>query len=280
MQDVLELVNDDCAAVIDCAHGGRMASLRVFGEELLVGRRDDVLGWGCYPLAPWAGRLRDRRFAFGGHCYWMPANFGTDAIHGTVFGRAWEVVAEHAIATELGEDWPFPGRATQGFALGPDALEMRLRIEALDEPFPASAGFHPWFRRRLASGTQAELGFHAAERLLLDANGIPTGERGPMGEGPWDDCFVGVAPDPLIRWPGVLALTLSSSHRHWVVFDEPAHALCVEPWTAPPDALNGGCAIVAPGAALELVMTLRWQRDDSRAAARQRAASTVTKTVV
>ena len=57
MTDSLLLGNADCRVRVDSAHGGRIASLRVYGEELLVGAGDDPLAWGSYPLAPWAGRL-------------------------------------------------------------------------------------------------------------------------------------------------------------------------------------------------------------------------------
>jgi hypothetical protein len=35
----------------------------------------------------------------------------------------------------------------------------------------------------------------------------------------------------------------------------------VEPWTAPPDALNGTPALVRPDEPLLLEMRLRWERD-------------------
>jgi len=260
-EQILALANEDCALRVDCRHGGRVASLRVFGEELLVGPGVDPFSWGCYPLAPWAGRIRGRSFSFAGEQHRLPGNAGEHAMHGTVLLRAWTRVDEQTIATSTGEQWPFAGRVTQRFTLLADALELSLRIEALDAPFPASAGFHPWFRRRLGRGREALLAFSAAQRIVLD-DGMPTGEIGAVGPGPWDDCFTGVQPDPRIRWPGVLELTLGSSHAHWVIYDRPEHALCVEPWTAPPDALNAGAAVVTPGTPLELAMSIRWRRDD------------------
>jgi aldose 1-epimerase len=46
----------------------------------------------------------------------------------------------------------------------------------------------------------------------------------------------------------------------WVVYDEPAHAICVEPETAAPDSLNRSPDIVAPGQPLVAEMTWRWRR--------------------
>lgn len=245
---------------IDLAAGGRMASLQVLGHELLGGDRTDPLGWGCYPLAPWAGRLRRGRFRFDGKDHRVPVNHRPHAIHGTVFKHAWEQIGDAAIATGLGPQWPFAGRAVQRFGLDGNRLRVRLELHAQSEAFAASLGFHPWFRRRLEGSASAELDFRARTRLAVDSTGIPTGELLPPGEGPWDDCFLDVTEPPAVLWPGVLRLRLRADTRCWVVYDTPAHALCVEPWTAPPDALNrDGAAIVEPGHPLILEMTLEWE---------------------
>lgn len=245
---------------IDLAAGGRLASLQVHGHELLGGDRADPLGWGCYPLAPWAGRLCRGRFGFGGKDHRVPVNLRPHAIHGTVFKHAWEQIGDAAIATGLGPQWPYAGRAVQRFGLEGSVLRVRLELHAQREAFPASLGFHPWFRRNLGGSAPAELDFQARARLALDTTGIPTGELLPPGAGPWDDCFLGVADAPAILWPDVLRLRLFAETRCWVVYDRPAHAFCVEPWTAPPDALNREeAAIVEPGRPLVLEMTLEWE---------------------
>lgn len=45
----------------------------------------------------------------------------------------------------------------------------------------------------------------------------------------------------------------------WVVYTIPTEALCVEPQTAPPDALNIGPTIVEPGQPLIAQMTWTWR---------------------
>ena len=66
------LENDVARVVVDLEHGGRLASLRVFGRELLVGPPEDpgaadqLIHWGCYPMAPYAGRVRSA--GYGGVC--------------------------------------------------------------------------------------------------------------------------------------------------------------------------------------------------------------------
>jgi len=261
MTDSLLLGNADCRVRVDAAHGGRIASLRVYGEELLVGAGDDPLAWGSYPLAPWAGRLREGRFRFGGREYRMPCSCGAHAMHGIVFTRRWQRVAGDTLRIELAPDWPFDGFALQRFVLHGDGLDVRLELHARTQTYPASAGFHPWFRRRLGRGAPLALDLHAAQRVVLDGDGLPTGALASPDTASGDDCFFGLHNDPCLHWPGVLRLRLSSNHAHWVVYERPAHALCVEPWTAPPDALNGTPALVRPGEPLVLQMRLRWERD-------------------
>jgi aldose 1-epimerase len=57
------------------------------------------------------------------------------------------------------------------------------------------------------------------------------------------------------------ALSLTSSCDHWVVFDERAHATCVEPQSGPPDAFNlDPAARLAPGESVEGWFELQWRR--------------------
>jgi aldose 1-epimerase len=228
----------DARVTVDPAAGGRVASLEVAGLQLLVPRNDDPLQWGCYPMAPWAGRVRDGKFRFNGVTYDLPLSLPPHAIHGTTFHRAWKYEGDGRLAIDLGDAWPFPGRAVQQISLDSEGLDLRLEVRAESDPFPASVGWHPWFLRRLARGGPAELEFHAESMYERDPAGIPNGRLVPPPPEPWDDCFTDVVSGPSLRWPGALRVSLSSSAAHWVVYSEPEHAICIEPQTGPPDALN------------------------------------------
>ena len=250
------------------AVGGRLASLCVDGLELLV-RADDahaesLLHWGCYPMAPWCSRIRNGVFSFADRCYSLPRRLPPHAIHGTVLDRAWTIeeadTRSCALSIDLGPGWPFPGRARQRIRLVEDGLDLTLEVHATAVPFPASLGWHPWFRRELAGGATAQLDFEAASIYVLDQTDLPTGETRTPGPGPYDDCFTGVERDPVLRWPGALALTLSSSLDHWVVYDALAHAICVEPSSGPPDALNIAPHIVTPGEPLVGHFRIAWNQ--------------------
>jgi aldose 1-epimerase len=266
----LRLTTPRAEATVDLVHGGRLASLVIDGRELLVTDGVGRMSWGSFPMVPFAGRVRDGRFTFRGVEHRLPIEMPPHAIHGTVLDQAWHRLDERSIGTELGPDWPFAGRAIQRFELREDRFDFGLELHA-DDPMPASMGWHPWFRRRPppvgpasigASGSEAasvELDLDAGSMYVRDAAGITTLERVAPVAGPWDDCFTDLRRPPVLHWPGFLELTIDSSCRDWVVYTVPTEALCVEPQTAPPDALNLEPAIVEPGRPLIATMIWSWR---------------------
>lgn len=259
----------EARALLDAEAGGRLAALEVDGLSLLVARGPGALArptaWGSYPLAPWAGRVRRGRFRHGGREYRLPINWPPHAIHGTTFDRAWRVASRDdrsaRLEIDLGEAWPFRGHAVQTFALSENALDWQLTVSAENEPFPACLGWHPWWRRRLERGAEVRLAFEARWMYRRDDEGLALPDRVAPGSGPWDDCFTGVAAPPTLVWDGALRLALRSDGDHWVVYDEPEHALCVEPMTGPPDALNIAPRTVEPGRPLTLSVRASWEPD-------------------
>ena len=257
--DVLRLSAAGVEAVVDLAAGGRIASLRVDGHELLRTAGASPIEWGSFPMAPFAGRVRDAMFTFGGEAWRLPATMPPHAIHGTVLDRRWHLVGAGTISSELGPDWPFAGGVVQRFELAADHLTCRLELHA-DEAMPASIGWHPWFLRRPPGVPgELELDLDAGAMYAKDAAGITTTHLVSPSPGPWDDCFTNLRRPPVLRWPGFLELTVESDRVDWVVFTAPRDALCVEPQSAPPDALNTGPAIVQPGRPLVAEMTWRWR---------------------
>lgn len=258
----VELAAGPATVAIDPEHGGRLSSLRVEGLELLVTAAESPLDWGCYPMAPFAGRIRQGRFRYAGREHQLDRNLPPHAIHGTVYDQPWKV--EHAeptdavLVTDLGRGWPFPGRVVHRVRVAEDAVELRLEVWAEDEPFPASCGWHPWWRRRLARGEPVDLDLDAGAMWVRDDDGIPSGELTDPPPGPWDDCFTELAGPPVLRWEGALELTVESTCMDVVVFDEPSHAVCVEPQTGPPDALRLTPIVVEPGLPLVAEATFAW----------------------
>jgi galactose mutarotase-like enzyme len=232
---------------VDRAHGGRLASLVVHGHEVLVqpepGQPPDPLQWGCYPMAPFAGRTRGGRFRWGGTVHELVANHAGHAMHGTVFDARWLIEQADSgylrLRARLDPGWPFAGWAVQEMALSPQQLELRLEVHSADLPFPATAGWHPWFRRRLAVGGSVQVDLQAGRWYPTGPDGLPTGTLEPVPPTrPWDDCFTAITWPVTLTWPGALELSLTSTCDHVVLYDHPRHAVCVEPQSGPPDALN------------------------------------------
>lgn len=265
----LVLGADGVEAIVDLEAGGRLSSFVVDGRELLVTEGLGQIDWGSFPMVPYAGRVRNGVFEFRGRNWDLPMQLPPHALHGTVLDRPWDALDERTIATELGPSWPFTGRAIQRFELTAGRFTSHLELHA-DEPMPASIGWHPWFRRQppeVAVGSARdpepgalELLFDAGAMFRRDEDGIATRELVvPPPTGPWDDCFTDLRRPPVLRWPGFLELTIESDCPAWVVYTVPTDALCVEPQTAPPDALNTGATIVAPGQPLRAEMVWTWR---------------------
>lgn len=277
-------------ATIDLDAGARLRRLTVGDADevvdILAEVPDDAdpasSGWGSYPMAPWAGRLRHGRFDAHGARTVLRRNqrdgSGTGggpispsidpidgdtppaaderahAIHGTVFARRWQVVAQTGTSLivtcslsdsnePLALGWPHAGIAQQRFNLAHDSIECELSVEFDDASIPVVIGWHPWFAKpdRLSVAPDAE--------YEVDDIGLPTGRLITPSSPPWDTCFTNTTPATL-HYDRRLAsdVTVTSDCDHLVVYDKPAHATCVEPQSGPPDAVNLLARGAAPGA--------------------------------
>ncbi len=241
------------------AAGGRIAQIRVDGVDWLIGPDDgwpQTIGWGCYPMVPWAGRIRRGHFRFGGRGYRLPVNFGGHAIHGVGFSRPWQVDArsDHAAVLSLplprDDYWPFGGLARQAMSLHDHGLRLDLSVQAGEQPMPAVLGWHPWFRK------PDRFIFHPDRMYPRDQDGIATLPTIPPRPGPWDDGFIAEGGAVLER--GAQRLRVTSDCNHWVIYDAAAHATCVEPQTGPPDGFNLEPRIVEAGQTLAMWTEFRW----------------------
>lgn len=259
----MRFVRGDVSVSVDLRNGGRLSSVVVAGRELLVTSAETDLGWGWYPMAPWAGRTRRGQFNYGGVGHQLPLHSDGHAIHGTVLTRRWRADEDGGWSCELGPDWPFSGRVTQRLWLSDDSLQLEMQLQASEQSFPAAIGWHPWFHRFVA-GREARVEIPADYMLERDADGIASDRHVPVPLGPWDDTFGGLHAPVVIEYPGVLRLEVVSDCAYVVVFTEHPDGVCVEPQTAPPDALNRGGTTVEPGLPLKATMELRWTQLGSK----------------
>lgn len=255
---IVRLAAGDLEAELAPQAGGRIAQIRVDGIEQLIGleRGLEAIQWGCYPMLPWAGRIREGRFAFEGRQYQLPINMPPHALHGIAYALPWQVdassddSAELSLALPQDAHWPFGGIARQRIALRGRQLQLHLSVQADELAMPATIGWHPWFRK------PDRLIFAAPQYYPRDAQGMATLPLAPPPLHPWDDCFL--APEEVVLLRGEQRVQLTSDQQHWVVYDAPSHATCVEPQTGPPDAYNLAPHVLAPHETLSMVFAMDW----------------------
>jgi len=262
---ILTLTAGEATVTIHPNAGCRIGQITVGDQGLLVDVPDSAhpMAWGSFPMAPWAGRIRNGRFRFADADRELTINHHdgdgpprAHAIHGLVFDRSWpEVhdVSDTSCSASRALDWEFGGWVTQTIELSNDRVVVTLSIESTGRRFPAELGWHPWFRK------PDRLDFSPTAMYERDEFGIPTGAIVEPTEGPWDDCFVNTEPVVLHydrhRAPSV---RLGSDCDHWVVFDIPTASTCVEPQSGPPDAFNLHPHVVGPDTPLRRTMTVSW----------------------
>ena len=241
-------------------------------------------------LFPFAGRLRGSTFAFGDRTYGLKDSLfnAGNAIHGFVLNRPWRVTEQaaaratgefHASVDEPGllEQWPADFRIAVTYEVAGTALRCEVRVDNPDErPLPFGLGTHPYFRVPLGEGDAAGCRVTVPAGAYWElADGLPTGRRFPatgerdltaglpFGDAQLDDVLTDLrAEDGRVRTaivdPGsgrTLTQTFDAAFRHCVVFTPPhRQAVCVEPYTAVPDAfaleaagVETGLRVLAPG---------------------------------
>lgn len=232
----------DLSAVVDPSLGARLTSVSVAGTELLAGGGDPLTS-GCYPMAPWCGRIRNARFPWRSETVSVPATDGSHALHGLVHLARWTVVDSTPTSVTMCvtldvPPWTARASVTHLVSVTPERLRCELSVETSGGEFPAQVGWHPCF----AGHTNTELSF--ARMYRREADGITDGTLVEPTSGPWDDCFVGPHSNPVIRW-GDMAVDVSSDCDHWVVYDRVPGLLCVEPQSGPPNAFNHVAGAIA-----------------------------------
>ena len=197
-------------------------------------------------MAPFAGRIRDGRFAWDGQIHELAPNHAGHAMHGTVFDRRWLVELADVGYLRLRADLQ-PGLALR--RAGPstrwrcraDRLELRLEVHtdrrhASPPRWAGTRGSGGASRSaaRSRSPSTPSAGTPAASTASRSGS-----VEAPPPTGPWDDCFTAVTwPVAADAGPGPSRSRMTSTCDHVVLYDEPRHAICVEPQTGPPDALN------------------------------------------
>jgi galactose mutarotase-like enzyme len=120
---------------------------------------------------------------------------------------------------------------------------------------PISFGFHPYLRIPGVPRAEWDVAFPVRRHILIDDREIPTGATeavepisGPIGERTWDDGYDQLDGHRLEIRGGDRTLTveLTDGYRVVQIFAPPEQEyICVEPMTAPANALNGPAEALA-----------------------------------
>ncbi|CAN5228148.1 aldose 1-epimerase [soil metagenome] len=246
---MITLVQGTTRVLVDPVAGGRLVGLAVGGRQLLMPAPPDSTPahGGCYPMVPWAGRIRYGRFSLLGRDVQLEIDAPPHALHGLAYRRPWRVTSADADRCGLAIDlstpevaaagWPFGGTVTQAIRATADGVALAMTITAGEGALPLTFGWHPWFVRHLA-GVEGQAVVDAGAMYARDAEGLPTGALIDVPPGPWDDCMTDLRATPGVRWPGVGRVEVRSDLDHLVVFDQHPTGICIEPQSGPPDAVN------------------------------------------
>ena len=254
ISNMITLSSGNVEIVIDVDHGARLSSVRFGHTELLMQHtHDDSFSWGCYPMAPWAGRTRNGIFEYQGTSVQLPINSAPHAIHGLVHDAVWQVVntapTNATLRVDLDQRWPFAGWVEHRISVDSTSVNLQLTVHATEHndeiiSMPAQVGWHPWFVRPV----QLEAEFKTM--YVRDSDGIAGAQRAlqeqDVMQSPLDDCFTDAIAAPLLTYDNGLVVRLESDCSHWVVYNEPSHAICVEPQSGPPNGLNSEPLAVSP----------------------------------
>jgi aldose 1-epimerase len=242
---------------------------------------EKVLDAACFPLVPFANRIRGGNFRFRGREVRLAPNMAGDPspLHGQGWLNPWNVgrIDDRSAALEFHHgpgEWPWAYEARQEFALDEQGLTATLTCRnASSEPMPCGLGFHPYF----PCGPATRLKTRVAVAWTVDDKVLPVDkvaaegrydlrERRVCGQG-LDNGFGGWGGEACMSdpdWP--FDIRLSSRQAHFFqLYSPPDGAIFVaEPVTHANAALNApeeqwpelGMRVLEPGEELRLTMRL------------------------
>jgi aldose 1-epimerase len=190
--------------------GNNAYEMKVKGRPILWAPFTTLAEWKAKPaqagnpfLAPWANRIDQNAFFFGGKKYLLNTDLGNfrldgnkKPIHGLlVYAADWRITTLWAdqkgaqVTSRLefwkNPDWmaqfPFAHAIEMTYLLRDGALEVRTTIENLATgPMPVSIGYHTYYQVPDAPRDQWMVHLPARDHYVLSNELIPTGETRPV----------------------------------------------------------------------------------------------------
>ncbi|WP_341278562.1 aldose epimerase [Paenibacillus sp. FSL H8-0537] len=250
--------------------GGIVIGCQLQGQELLYLDRDTFIDpaanirGGIPVLFPICGQVRNGAYEWDGVRYNMRNHGVARQASWNVEGQSAENGASLTLSLESSAQtqaaYPFNFKLTFTYRLKDGKLDIEQAYSNLSETsMPVHAGFHPYF-----AIAEKNLTYRSDAQQALDYNDNQVKPfSGPLDlNGLVESVALLDATTPEISFPfGDQQIKLSYSEVFgttviWSVEGKPF--VCVEPWTAPNEALNDkkGLVMVEPGKALEASITI------------------------
>ena len=258
MTNMLRISADDTEVVIAPDRGAIVTSFRVGDRELLYldeatfnDPSKNVRG-GIPVLFPTPGKLEGDRWGYAGRS-------GELKQHGFARNLPWTVVAQtddsatlaldSSAATRQSYPWEFEARLT--YKVRSHALRIEFGIDnASDTPMPFAFGLHPYFvvndKARARIPTQATRAFNNVSKEVVAFSGFD------LTQGEVDLHLIDHSStrcDLELGDGAAIEIGTSPEFRRWIVWTVAGkNYVCLEPWTAPGNALNSGegLSVLAP----------------------------------
>jgi len=282
------LENRQCRVVVDPTLGACVKSFKYFHKERWfdVFREasgvDSVNDSSCFPLAPFASRVRNGQFIWNEQVVSLAPNFlpQRHALHGQAWQSSWSIVSHTAEQLNLSfsynnGDWPWDYSLELIYQLKDNELKMSLTVKNLaDNDMPSGLGLHPYFD--LDDNTTIKV--DASTMWQVDDTLLPTSvENAPDGINSddgvsthhlvIDNVLINDSNEREITWAdrGFKA-NIASTGCPYTVLYRPSKAkfLCIEPISHSTNALNlnevaaikAGVKPIAPHDKHQITMTV------------------------
>jgi len=269
-EDFLVLRHEATQLILDPRRGGAIRDFSWRGQDIFrptpADAGDDPFDAACFPMVPYANRVANGRFNFGGRAVQLERNWQEDPhpLHGNGWRASWGIVtasdSRAVVRFEGGaEEWLGRYLCEQRFDVTDSGLAIELSVQNLsDAPMPAMLGLHPYF----SDASRARMRAQVPRVWLIDGDALPVQETQTPVEWsfeparavnsvPLDNCFSGWNGTAALCWPGRTVTVRATHCSHLHVYVPPQRDFfCIEPQTSAAGALGreaGEATVIAPG---------------------------------
>ncbi len=255
--------------------GAYLSELRISGSEILHRTQDgEPTHGGSAVLIPYAGRVKNAEYSYGGRKYSLPRNNGNNSIHGLLKDMDFKVEYSSGSSVSMesllkSSSYPSSLKTSIAYSIWERGLTVEVSASNVGETdAPFVAGFHPYF---LADeGWTLE---HSEKLRMLNFADeyFPDGtfsdadynNDSNISKREFDSAFVGGGE---LRLMGKThKLTMKRTNMEYLVIYNGKYAagksVAIEPMTGAPDAFNNGMGLISipPGGSFECGFSLEVQ---------------------